>query len=187
MAEMLRARPSKVRQTPVELPGGRVVRAHELDDVAKQIIFDMKVSNGWTWPETAHHIGLTPTTLAEMMQEEEGGKTPGGKPKKPRGMTLSTLSKIVAARSHNNPLLFFQRHPLFRGKAPQAIARELATDAQYYDRLCALLTGEQANMVADILEALLGRGALDDSLRVVLRALGVEEPGQRRAPRKKSG
>lgn len=182
MAELMKTRPSRVRTIPIDLPGGRTGEATDLNDVVRQVIWDMKEQFDWNWSETARHLGIEIQTLNDFMEEQPEGEdeaeepaptTKGKKRRRPKGISLYTLSKIVGARAHDNPILLFQRHQRYRGKSTLTQSRTEIADAAAYDALCTLLTRTQAEHLTEIVDVLLGKKGLEDFLRTMRTVTGA--------------
>lgn len=164
-------RPSTtVRTLPFKLPDGREGAATDLNDVLRHIVRDMREANDWSEAETARRLGMTQQSLHDFLEEPRDGKQPG--------VSVATLSKMCAAGSHNSPVLFFQRHPLFATDAPNAAVQALAQR----------LTVKQAETLVEIVDVLLGRQSLDAWLAQSVSLLGVTAVPPKKSPgNRKSG
>lgn len=189
MAE-LKERPKRLRTVEVEVPGGRVLSGYDMNDVVRQILWDEREQNQWaTTSETARYLGLQQQTLFSFFDEatDEDDDSEGESPRKGsgRGLNLRSLTRILIARTRGNPLQFFQKHPLFRSRAPQ----QLDVDHFSYDGLCSLLTPTQAQQLTRIVEALLDRpNGLNEFMTGTRALLGItEEAKPRTRKHKKTG
>lgn len=177
MAEIT-SRPERVRQVRVSTPAG-TREGSDLNDVLRQIIFDMKQANGWSTAQTAENLGMSQQTLYSFMEQD----SVGAEDEKGRGMSVRSLSKIIAARG-TNPVLFFVSHPLYRSRSPLSIP----IDAYSYESLNALLSPQLAKDLAKIVEVFATRGTLEDFISTQKRNFGIadDKPRARRTSNKKS-
>lgn len=179
--ELMKTKPTKVSTIPVVMPTGIEGTALDLNDIVVQVIWDMKEAEGWSWRQTANELGIEVQTLYDMLlvdpENPDAGPSEGKKGRR-KGITLFTLSKIVAAKAHGNPILFFRRHPLF-GRTLRPVRRDAAGDV--YGALCARLTKPQAERLTHIIDVLVGRQGLDDFLTSFGQVLGAKIPRQRRS------
>lgn len=187
MAEMLN-RP-EIRKFPVQL-GDHVIEAQDVSDAVKQVLWDMREANGWSWSELARQVGLSQQALGEFMQA--GRDERGGKAAKSGSMTLRTLSRVLATTAGNNPIAFFARHPQFRASAPAALQspaepRQSPKGGDPFERLRELISTEQARELCSLVEHLLSRGVLDETVSALSRASAVPKQRARREKHKNSG
>ena len=167
MAEMMKQRPGPAGEVRVQVPGGERT-GPDLNDVLREMLWDLKERRGWTWPETARRVGVPMSTLQGFFLEESKRD-----PRK-RGMSLDSLSRVIAAYGHGNPVTFFAGHPLFRGRSPASASPELEADRRALDALCATVTAAQAVKLTALVETLIDRQAFDSWLDLTLKSLAVD-------------
>lgn len=160
--------PRGVRTIPFELPDGRLIEAHDLNDVVRHVLRELMAEHGWSETETASRIGWTQTAFNDFMRQGAEDLPSAGT--KPKGMTVHTLSKIAAAVGHNSPVLLFQRHPMFAGSAERAA----------YNALAQVVTETEAADLAEILDVLRGRESVSEFLSRTRSMLGLDSKGPRK-------
>jgi len=178
MAEMMKQRPGPAGVVRVEVPNGERV-GPDLNDVLREMIWDLKEQRGWTWPETARRIAVPLNTLQGFFRETDEADDSSRRP----GISVASLSRVIAAYGHGNPVTFLASHPAFRGRSPASASPELEADRRALDALCATVTAAQAIKLTALIETLVDRHAFDSWLDLTLKSLGVEptryETGER--------
>jgi transcriptional regulator with XRE-family HTH domain len=153
-----------VRRIPFTLPDGRRGEAHDLNDVVRDVITEIRQANEWSEAETAANLGMTQQALNDFMNVDRN--VPHVEGEKPKGtLTVHTLSKIAATSALNSPVVLFQRHPLFAGQA----------NAAAYEALCGVLSSTEAEQLAQIVDVLRGRESLAEFLERTNAMLGIDQ------------
>jgi len=169
MAETMKERPGPAAVVRVEVPNGERF-GPDLNDVLREMIWDLKERRGWTWPETAKRIAVPLNTLQGFFRETDPDDDEARKP----GMSVSSLSRVIAAYGHGNPVTFFASHPLFRGRSTASASPELEADRRALDALCSTVTAAQAVKLTALIETLVDRQAFDSWLDLTLKSLAVD-------------
>lgn len=153
MAEF-RDRPTEVRTVAVNVPidgeAKRELTGVLIDDVLRQVLWDIRTANGWkSTAETARRLGIPQQTLTAFFDREILG-----------GMRLETLSRVCAAL-RTSPVDLLRRHEKYRpeNKEDAPFAEDLI-----FDRFRSILTPATARRLVRILETMIDRGALASTL-----------------------
>jgi len=171
MSELLQSPPRTPRRIKVEVPSG-VREGWDLNDVVRDVVSAIIRTNGWSLAEAAKRLGVPSATLQGFLASTDSGSD-SGKNKKDSGMSVASLSKIVAAYGNDNPIAFLLQHPVLRSGRGGHRDPELEADERAYDALCHALNGSQARKLSMICETLSNRGVLDAFLDVTLQSIGV--------------
>lgn len=153
------SREKPVRSIPFTLPDGREVEAHNLNDVMRRVIRDAMAAMELSETQMAGWLGWTQAALNDFMNADDEPSA-GTKPK---GMSVYTLSKICGVLGYNNPVLLFQRHPMFAG----------GVDRAAYDALASVVSVTEAEDLAEILHVLRGRESVTEFLTRTRSMLGI--------------
>ena len=169
MGEMIKRRPGEPGKVLVETPDGQR-QGPDFNDTVRQIVWDLKDLYQWSsWTEAAAQLGIPRQTLVEFMEDTSGT---GRK----RGLSLASVSRMVAAHGGADPLAFFRLHPALRPKG---------RSAQSADKLGERLSPGQARKLEAIVRTLDERGALNQWLEAQRLSMGI--PSSPRKGRRKSG
>jgi DNA-binding Xre family transcriptional regulator len=162
-------RPTEIGQIRVEVPGGddpsgvKTMVGVDLDDVLRQIVWDLMAERGWAEniSKAAKHLGVPQRTLADFMDQS-----------RERGLRVETLSRICAALK-STPVDILRRHEFYR---PESADYAPAIDQPAYDSLRAVLTPQDAQRLYRIAQVLNDRQALKAQLDALESALAITQP-----------
>jgi transcriptional regulator with XRE-family HTH domain len=130
--------------------GSRQATGVNLDDVVRAIIWDIRQDYGGNQARTARRLGLQQQNLSRI---ESGG-----------GTSIESLSRICAALGED-PRAFFRRHELYRRTRGKTSQDRLAED-EIFRKLRLLLTPKSAKRLVNILDGLVERRVLVDSMNL---------------------
>lgn len=160
-----RPRQDRIREVEVEIPGEgterRRQRGASLDDVLRQIVWDMAARSDWSLSETARRLGVPQPTLQEFFD-----------PAHERGMTLDTLSKVCAALKLS-PVDLFRLHERYK---PENRDEATFVEDLIFDRFRTVLTPPAARRLVRLIEVWNDRDALASQLDAWERAAGIKKP-----------
>jgi len=160
----IKDRPTEIRTVEVRIRNDREVHAGaDLDDVLRQIVWDLKVAHEWEFTaEAARQLGLKQQTLSLFLDETLPGTS------------LQTLSRICAAL-RTTPVDLFRKHERYGSLEGREV--RFAEDI-VFDRFRALLTVEQARRLVTLLERLGSKHALAPVLDAADALLGARSEAE---------
>jgi DNA-binding Xre family transcriptional regulator len=164
-------RPREIRDVEVPVAGGRKHRGANLDDVLRQILWDLAEREGWSENKAASNLGVPQATLHDFMAGAKDGKS----------LKLQSVSRICAALK-TSPVDLFRLHERYRPEA-----RDEATFAEdlVFDRFRALLSHQSARRLVRLIEIWNDRGSLPSQLDAWEKSHSSASPSKASGSKKK--